>query len=237
MAAASQRFQDARKSASLRRPSPYQRLGLRLRAAAATSARRTPRPASTRGTGKTRSSSIRIVTEACRPAPRSTRTNAGRSALPAVRSTSRRWPVSDGRKAGLTNSGFGTVFGVADGKPLPVCDYAGFAPFGFGYRRCPGEQLTIEVFADFLRKVWRDKIAFRQAQPAQSGKGPDRAERGDRRRYRLHQAGLRVGPRPMPSASRLFPNSRCSTTRSVGAKRGWALYLTSIGVQLWECGI
>jgi hypothetical protein len=66
--------------------------------------------------------------------------------------------VKDGRKAALTNSGFGTVFGVAAGKPLPVCDYAGFAPFGFGYRRCPGEQLTIQVFEDFLRKVWRDKI-------------------------------------------------------------------------------
>jgi cytochrome P450 len=69
--------------------------------------------------------------------------------------------VSDGRKVDITNSGFGTVFAIADGKPLPVCDYAGFAPFGFGYRRCPGEQLTIDVFADFLRKVWRDKITFR----------------------------------------------------------------------------
>ncbi len=68
--------------------------------------------------------------------------------------------VVDGRKAGVTNSGFGTVFGVVDGKPLPVCDYAGFAPFGFGYRRCPGEQLTIQVFEDFLRKVWADKIEF-----------------------------------------------------------------------------
>jgi hypothetical protein len=28
---------------------------------------------------------------------------------------------------GLSNSGFGTVFGVVDGKPQPVCDYAGFA--------------------------------------------------------------------------------------------------------------
>jgi hypothetical protein len=69
--------------------------------------------------------------------------------------------VNDGRNAGMANSAFGTVFGVIDGKPLPVCDYAGFAPFGFGYRRCPGEQLTIEVFAEFLRKVWRDKITFR----------------------------------------------------------------------------
>ena len=68
--------------------------------------------------------------------------------------------VADGRKASSTNSGFGTVFGVVDGKPLPVSDYAGFAPFGFGYRRCPGEQLTIQVFEDFLRKVWKDKIEF-----------------------------------------------------------------------------
>ena len=43
---------------------------------------------------------------------------------------------------------------------LPVCDYAGFAPFGVGYRRCPGEQLTIQVFEDFLRKVWKSGIAF-----------------------------------------------------------------------------
>jgi len=68
--------------------------------------------------------------------------------------------VADGRNVGLTNSAFGTVFGEADGKPMPVCDYAGFAPFGFGYRRCPGEQLTIRVFEDFLRKVSRDKIEF-----------------------------------------------------------------------------
>ncbi|MDR3424014.1 MAG: hypothetical protein P4M13_02900, partial [Alphaproteobacteria bacterium] len=70
------------------------------------------------------------------------------------------FPVSDGRKAEMVNSAFGTVYGVVDGKPLPVCDHAGYAPFGFGYRRCPGEQLNIEVFSDFLRKVWADKIEF-----------------------------------------------------------------------------
>jgi hypothetical protein len=68
--------------------------------------------------------------------------------------------VADGRNVALTNSGFGTVFGIVDGQARPVVDYAGFAPFGFGYRRCPGEQLTISVFEDFLRKVWRDKIEF-----------------------------------------------------------------------------
>jgi hypothetical protein len=75
-------------------------------------------------------------------------------------------------KVGLTNSGFGTVFGVSDGKPMPVCDYAGFAPFGFSYRRCPGEQLTIQVFEDFLRKVWHDKMVFRQLDISNPGRVP-----------------------------------------------------------------
>ena len=80
--------------------------------------------------------------------------------------------VKDGRKVGVTNSGFGTVFGVVDGQPKPVCDYAGFAPFGFSYRRCPGEQLTIQVFEDFLRKVWRDKIVFRKLNLTNPGRVP-----------------------------------------------------------------
>jgi cytochrome P450 len=70
--------------------------------------------------------------------------------------------VKDGRNVGLANSGFGTVYPVVDGEPLPVCEQAGFAPFGFGYRRCPGEQFTIKVFEDFLRKVWADKIDFQK---------------------------------------------------------------------------
>jgi hypothetical protein len=68
--------------------------------------------------------------------------------------------VKDGRNVGLANSGFGTVYPVIDGKPLAACEQAGFAPFGFGYRRCPGERFTIKVFEDFLSKVWSDKIAF-----------------------------------------------------------------------------
>jgi cytochrome P450 len=80
--------------------------------------------------------------------------------------------VKDGRKASITNSCFGTVFGVVDGTAHPVCDYAGFAPFGFGYRRCPGEQLTIHVFEDFLRKVWRDKIVFRKLDLTNPGQVP-----------------------------------------------------------------
>ena len=99
-------------------------------------------------------------------------------------------PVSDGRKTGITNSGFGTVFAVTDGKPAPVCDYAGFAPFGFGYRRCPGEQMTIDVFADFLRKVSRDKIVFHTLHQPRSWKGSGWAGRGDRRRHRVLAVGV-----------------------------------------------
>lgn len=70
------------------------------------------------------------------------------------------FPVKDGRAAAMHNSAFGTVFGVIGDQPKPVCDYAGFAPFGFGYRRCPGEQLTIMAFEDLLRKTARDRIEF-----------------------------------------------------------------------------
>ncbi|MGY4446955.1 cytochrome P450 [Bradyrhizobium sp. i1.3.1] len=80
--------------------------------------------------------------------------------------------VKDGRNAHITNSGFGTLFVVADERSYPVCDYAGFAPFGFGYRRCAGEQLTILVFEDFLRKVWRDKIVFRKLDLANLARVP-----------------------------------------------------------------
>jgi hypothetical protein len=41
-----------------------------------------------------------------------------------------------------------------------VCDYAGFAPFGFGYRRCPGDRLTTIAFEDLVRKVWKEKLQF-----------------------------------------------------------------------------
>jgi cytochrome P450 len=84
----------------------------------------------------------------------------------------RPFEVKDGRNAVVQNSAFGTVYGIVDGTPLPVCDYAGFAPFGFGYRRCPGEQLTTQVVADFLRKVWKDKIEFDRLDIAGLGSVP-----------------------------------------------------------------
>ena len=70
------------------------------------------------------------------------------------------FPVQDGRRAELTNSGYGAVYSVVDGTAHPVCDTAGYAPFGFGYRRCPGEQFTVEVIKDLLRTVWHGGIEF-----------------------------------------------------------------------------
>jgi cytochrome P450 len=70
------------------------------------------------------------------------------------------FPVKDGRKVEMTNSVFGTVYSEINGTPYPLCDTAGYAPFGFGYRRCAGEQLTVEFVKEFLRKIWRDKISF-----------------------------------------------------------------------------
>ena len=37
---------------------------------------------------------------------------------------------------------------------------AGYAPFGFGSRRCAGEDVPIEFIKEFLRAVWKDKISF-----------------------------------------------------------------------------
>jgi cytochrome P450 len=68
--------------------------------------------------------------------------------------------VNDGRQAELTNSAFGAVHGVVHGTAYPVCDTAGYAPFGFGYRRCAGEQLTVEFIKEFLRTAWREGVDF-----------------------------------------------------------------------------
>ncbi|MFC9635075.1 hypothetical protein ACFTY8_38950 [Streptomyces mirabilis] len=68
--------------------------------------------------------------------------------------------VSDGRQAELTNSAYGAVYGVVDGTPYPVCDTAGYAPFGFGYRRCAGELLTTAFLKEVLRTVWRNGLEF-----------------------------------------------------------------------------
>jgi hypothetical protein len=70
------------------------------------------------------------------------------------------FPFKDGRTGEMTNSAFGAVYAVSDDKPYPLCDTAGYAPFGFGYRRCAGEYITVEFIKEFLRAVWKNKLSF-----------------------------------------------------------------------------
>ena len=66
--------------------------------------------------------------------------------------------VKDGRTdVALVNSGFGTVYSEVEGTACPVVDDAGYSPFGFGYRRCPGEIMTVGVMEDFLERLWREQ--------------------------------------------------------------------------------
>jgi hypothetical protein len=68
--------------------------------------------------------------------------------------------VKDGRRASITNSAFGAVYPRVDDQVYPLCDDAGYAPLGFGYRRCAGEFINMGFFKDLLWKVWREKITF-----------------------------------------------------------------------------
>ena len=108
--------------------------------------------------------------------------------------------VVDGRKASLTNSGFGAVFGVADGKPLPVVDYAGFlrlpalpgrAAHDPGVRGLPAEGVE-----------GQDQVC--EAQSAEPRPGPDRADRRHRGRHRIHQKRVRT-PRVDRRAKEIRP--------------------------------
>jgi len=68
--------------------------------------------------------------------------------------------VMDGRRAELTNSVFGAAYSVVEGTAHPVCDTAGYAPFGFGYRRCAGELFTVAIIKEFLRRAWTGGFRF-----------------------------------------------------------------------------
>ena len=82
------------------------------------------------------------------------------------------FPVKDGRKVEMTNSGFGAVYSEVDATPHPVVDTAGYAPFGFGYRRCAGEHLTVEFTKEFLRRIWQDNISFTKLDIGKPGQVP-----------------------------------------------------------------
>lgn len=80
--------------------------------------------------------------------------------------------VKDGRDVKITNSAFGADYSEIEGVAHPVVDTSGYAPFGFGYRRCPGEMLNVEFIKGFLRKVWNEKISFAKLDIENPGKAP-----------------------------------------------------------------
>ena len=81
-------------------------------------------------------------------------------------------PLRDGRQGRITNSGFGTVYAEVEGHAWPKVDHAGYAPFGFGSRRCAGELLTIYLFKDVLRHIWRENIRFERTGDANAERLP-----------------------------------------------------------------
>jgi len=68
--------------------------------------------------------------------------------------------LKDGRDGQVENSVYGAVYARVGGTAYPVPDTPGYAPFGFGYRRCPGELFTIDFVKDFLRKVHAAGVRF-----------------------------------------------------------------------------
>jgi cytochrome P450 len=68
--------------------------------------------------------------------------------------------VKDGRDVHIENSAYGAVYATVEGQAFPLCDTAGYAPFGFGYRRCGGEYLTVAFIKELLCKAWHDGITF-----------------------------------------------------------------------------
>jgi hypothetical protein len=68
--------------------------------------------------------------------------------------------VKDGRDVVITNSPYGADYPVVDGVAHPVADTVGYAPNGFGYRRCPGEHMSVEFMKEFLKRVWAKKLSF-----------------------------------------------------------------------------
>lgn len=117
------------------------------------------------------------------------------------------FPVKDGRKVEMTNSAFGAVYSEIDGVPHPVVDTAGYAPFGFGYRRCAGEHITMEFVKEYLRKVWRDRISFVKLDLAEARAGARKPQDGAQRRHRLQAGGVRSGLRAGGLGRRALPLS------------------------------
>ena len=116
--------------------------------------------------------------------------NASRSALPNARSTARAFDVTDGRKAAIHNSGFGTVYGIVDGKPLPVCDYAGLCAVRLRLSPLPRRAAHHPGLRGFPAQGVEGQDRVRKARHRQPRTAADRTDHGHRRQCRLYASGL-----------------------------------------------
>ncbi|MGF1703486.1 hypothetical protein L4D09_24655 [Photobacterium makurazakiensis] len=67
--------------------------------------------------------------------------------------------LADGRT--IENNAYGTTYSSHSAGQCPVVETAGYSPFGFGYRRCPGELFTVDIFKTFLITAWENNIGFK----------------------------------------------------------------------------
>ena len=69
--------------------------------------------------------------------------------------------TTDGRI--IENNIYGTTSSRnTDGDVCPVVETAGYSSFCFGYRRCPGELLTIDIIKTFLVQIIDKKLGFKK---------------------------------------------------------------------------
>ncbi|MDN4056530.1 hypothetical protein QPK32_26110 [Massilia sp. YIM B02763] len=80
--------------------------------------------------------------------------------------------LRDGRNGTIENSVFGAVYATVNGVTTPVPDTPGYAPFGFGYRRCPGELFTINFISTILRKIHSTDVRFEKVSDPHPAKLP-----------------------------------------------------------------
>jgi hypothetical protein len=95
--------------------------------------------------------------------------------------------VKDGRAAAMHNSGSAPCSVWCKESRCPWRRRR-VAPFGFGYRRCPGEQLTINA-EDLLESV-EGQDEFVKLSTLPIGTVADRPDDGHRRQCRIYAAGL-----------------------------------------------
>ena len=97
-------------------------------------------------------------------------------------------PVSDGRKTGITNSGFGTVFAVADGKPDASLRLCRIRPVRLRLSPLPRRATDDRRVRGFSPQGVARQDRLPQSQSTKAWKGSGWAGRGDRRRHRVLEA-------------------------------------------------